>query len=108
MKKKLLSPMITLILVLVMVVGMAGTVMAWWEASSKVMIQGPASPVPAGSTVSLNITETNDGHPVYWFSEPWVSLEPGGYVLNKSSDYYAGGDTGDDGIMEAGETWESC
>lgn len=106
MKRKLLSPVLALVLVLIMVIGMAGPVLAWWEASTTVNIEGPEDPVPAGSTVDLIVTETNDGDPAYFITEPWVSLEPGGYSLNKTSSYYTGGDIDSDDILDVGETWE--
>ena len=97
--------MLTLVLVLTLGVVIAAPAMAWWEASTMVNIEGPADPVPVGSTVDLTVTEFNNGDSAYWISDPWVSLEPGGYVLNKAS-YYSGGDTDDDGILDVGETWE--
>ena len=101
-----MSPALALSLVLVLVFSIAAPVLAWWEASTTVNIEGPAGPVPAGSTVELTVTETNDGDAYHWISDVWVSLEPGGYILNKASGYYSGGDADDDGILDYGETWE--
>jgi len=78
----------------------------YWEASTMVNIQGPIEPVPVGTSVTLIVTETNDGAPGFWLAEPWVSLEPGGYILNKATGYYFGGDVNNDGELDVGETWE--
>jgi hypothetical protein len=82
-----------------------------WLASTIVNIQGPTAPVPAGTAVTLIITETNNSNDPateLWLSEPWVSLEPGGYILNRTSSYFYGGDDKPlgHGNLEVGETWE--
>ena len=39
-------------------------------------------------------------------SDPCTYATPGVMILNKESVEYVGGDIGDDGIMDVGETWE--
>ena len=104
MKKKLLMPLLTLVLVLTLSIGIAAPAMAWWEANTVVNIQGPIDPVSPGSMVDLIVTEENNGDPAYWISDPWVELEPGSIVLDKSDS--PSGDVGNDGILGVGETWE--
>ncbi len=103
--KKRVAFLVTLVTVVALMLVTAMPVLAWWEASTTVNIQGPSEPVAPGSTVTLTVTETNDGDPWYFITEVWVSLEPGGFVLTKSSPFYTGGDAGDDDILDAGETW---
>jgi hypothetical protein len=77
-------------------------------ANTVINIQGPAAPVPAGTTITLVITENNNGSgppEEIWLGTVWASLEPGGYILNRSN-YYYGGDVNDNGRLEVGETWE--
>jgi hypothetical protein len=55
----------------------------------------------------LTILETNDSP--YWKDDPdlrdvWVDLQPLGYVLVKGDSYYVGGDTDDDGLLDAAHT----
>jgi hypothetical protein len=61
--------------------------------------------------VTLIITETNNSNDPateLWLSEPRVNLEPGGYILNRTSSYFYGGDDKPlgHGNLEVGETWE--
>ena len=52
----------------------------------------------------LSVTETNDGDSP--LTDVYVEVEPTGVILNRDSIEYVGGDVGDDGIMDVGETWE--
>lgn len=105
MKKKLAFLATVLIVVLASSALLVAPVFAWWDANTIVNIQGPTQPVPADSTVTLTITENNNGDTGCFLTEPWVSLEPGGYILNKGS-YFYGGDINNDGILDVGEIWE--
>lgn len=53
---------------------------------------------------TLKITETNDGDSA--LTDVYVEVQPNNVILNKDSVEYVGGDIGDDGIMDVGETWE--
>ena len=53
---------------------------------------------------TLKITETNDGDTA--LTDVYVEVQPTNVILNKDSVEFVGGDTGDDGIMDVGETWE--
>ena len=52
----------------------------------------------------LTVTETNDGDSP--LTDVYVEVEPTGIILDRDSLEYVGGDIGDDGIMDVGETWE--
>jgi hypothetical protein len=81
--------------------------------STTVSIVGPVAPVPAGSLVTLIVRETNNGSnadPVnLYITAPWVSLEPGGHILDASNRFSVVG-TGygnpADAVLDYGETWE--
>jgi hypothetical protein len=105
MKRKITFLAGIVVLTLVLSTLTAVPAFAIWEANTVAGITGPTEPVPAGSLVTLTVTENNNGGPDYWITEPWMSLEPGGYILNKAS-YYVGGDVDDDGILDVGETWQ--
>ena len=47
-----------------------------------------------------------EGDAMMMAADPCASHTPGITVLNKDSVEFVGGDTGDDGIMDVGETWE--
>jgi hypothetical protein len=68
-----------------------------------------AATVSPGESVSLNVTEYNNGGDP--LTNPYVEVRqgyPGGTLiatLNKASPYYAGGDTSNPGVLDPGETW---
>jgi hypothetical protein len=69
-----------------------------------VNISASAETVYAGDTVNLTVTEKNNGD--LNLTNPYVVVTPGGYMLNKTSEYYVDGDTDNDGELDTGETWK--
>jgi hypothetical protein len=73
-------------------------------------IVSSAATVASGGSVSLNVTETNPVGPYSMnVASPQVALTKNGSplaTLNKTSAYYANGDTNGDGILNPGETWK--
>jgi hypothetical protein len=70
-------------------------------------IVSSAATVASGGSVSLNVTEQNTGS--VSVTSPQVALTKNGSplaTLNKTSAYYANGDTNGDGILNPGETWK--
>jgi hypothetical protein len=104
--KKILYTLLAALLLATLTLTVAAPAYAWWEANTVVGIQGPNEPVPECSTITLVITEYNNGDPAYYITDAWVDLQPVGYVLDKASGYYYGGDADSDGILDVGETWE--
>ncbi len=60
--------------------------------------------VVSGGLVTLTITETNDGDTD--LSNVYVEVSPLGLTLDETDTEFTGTDTGGDGILSAGETWE--
>jgi hypothetical protein len=69
-----------------------------------------ATTVKSGGSVSLNVTDTNPAGPYSMnLTSPQVALTKNGSplaTLNKTSAYYANGDTNGNGILNPGETWK--
>ena len=66
-------------------------------------ISASADTVYAGDTVNLTVTEENNGNDP--LVNPYVDVDQGIGILNKTSTSYTGGDTNGDGILDPGETW---
>ena len=107
MKKRLGYFSVILVVVFALSTLIATPAMAWFDFNTTVNILGPTEPVPACSTVTLTITETNDSEyenpDRVWIADPWVSLEPGGIILDINDQ--PTGDTDGDGILDKNETW---
>ena len=58
--------------------------------------------IVAGDTVTLTITETNDGDAP--LTDPFVDLQPLGLTLDETSAEFTGGDDGN-GILDPAESW---
>ena len=71
--------------------------------NTTVTITPSATPVTAGGTVNLTITEHNTGDDPLTAST--VTLTPPGTTLATSSASFSGGDTNSNGILDPGETW---
>jgi hypothetical protein len=73
-------------------------------------IVSSAATVVSGGSASLNVTETNPAGPYsVSVTSPQVALTKNGSplaTLNKTSIYYASGDTNGNGILNPGETWK--
>jgi hypothetical protein len=73
-------------------------------------IVSSAATVASGGSVTLNVTEANPAGPYSMnVTSPQVALTKSGLplaTLNKTSSYYANGDTNGNGILNPGETWK--
>jgi uncharacterized repeat protein (TIGR01451 family) len=73
------------------------------EPTTIVSITSSAALVTLGDSVTLTITETNDGD--VDLTNPFVELSPLGLNLDETSTEFTGGDAGDLGVLDPGETW---
>ena len=76
------------------------------DPSTYVYIYATESTVVVGDMIGLTVSETNNGdcdltnvNVKVYANDELV------YTLDTNSDYYAGGDTDEDGILDDGETW---
>jgi hypothetical protein len=72
-----------------------------------VSITANTTVVNPGGLVNLTVTEANTGNA--GLTNPYVTVNPGGYLLNKASIYYVSGDIDNDGVLDGSntvaETW---
>jgi len=71
--------------------------------NTAVSITANTTTVNAGGMITLTVTEANTGNVA--LTNPFVNVNPGGYLLNKASPYYVSGDAGIINTLDIGETW---
>ena len=77
------------------------------ELGTMVTIDASDTLIRKGDTITLTVTETNNGDSEESLTDPNVIITPGDIFLDKDSPYYAGGDDtgGGAGDLDYGETW---